>query len=148
MSAELARHELEQDQRRLVGGMQILEHHQQGHTRGSKPEGARYLPEQGESCLRKISGSHRRRVWKRHTAPIERLAPWPERGRAARLPAPSPRNPNAASARDVRHFGGEPRLADPRFAREEIETAPALDPRQRGGEFRKLPISSDEHGLR
>jgi hypothetical protein len=54
-------------------------------------------------------------------------------GERRRLPSTAPRNTNAAFGCQIRCFGGEERLADPRFAGEQVERAAGI--RLGGGRF-------------
>jgi hypothetical protein len=76
---------------------------------------------------------------------VERLAPRPQRRRAAGFPAATPRDAHAAFARVVPDLRRQRGLADAGLAREEVEpTAARRHGRDRIAQLRELSITSDQ----
>ena len=169
---ELAGHELQQQQRGLVGGVQVVEHeHERLRRRGALQERGERV-EEPEARALGLDGGDGRQVGQdraqlgqqlrdvdRAGAELgaqrlhlgaadvraQRLHPRPVRGRAARLPAAPDEHLRAARPGPRGQLLREPALADPRLADEQAQ-APAARDRvvEAGGELGELALTPDE----
>jgi hypothetical protein len=100
--AQGSREKLEQQERRVISSVEILENDKDRLARGLPADRRRNLAEEGEtSCLR-VTGGDCRRVREGDSTTLQGLAPRPEDGRAASFPASPPGNADAGLPRDVR----------------------------------------------
>jgi hypothetical protein len=150
--ADLARHELEQEQRGLVGRVQVVEHDRERLAPRGVPQEARDRVEQAEARLLRLErlrlgkagqplahlghdlgdvGGARAHVRDElvlvplvHVGP-DHLDPWPVDGCALALVAAAPQHLCTAQAGVGGDLGGHACLADPGLAREHHEAAAA-----------------------
>ena len=148
---ELAGDELQQKERRRVGGVEIVQHEQDRPARGSRAQKLRDSVEQpkarslrikrrrlGDAArkelaqlrkdLRDVRGARTELCAQRLRLRLadvaaKRLHPGPVGGSAARLPAATDEHAHPARARTTDQLLGEAALADPRLADEQEEAA-------------------------
>jgi hypothetical protein len=173
---DLACHESQEQQRRLVRGVQIVEHQDNRACVAGAPQEFAGGVEQPEARARLLRGRGLRQsreqlaqlgqelsqihstgaelrcqhvaVGRANVAP-QRLHPRPVRGSASRLPASPDQNPGTARPRLAEHLLGQPGLADPRLAGQENQ-APATGERvvECAGQRGELALATDEHARR
>ena len=169
---ELRGHEPQQQQRRLIGGVQVIEEQherlgrrgapQVGGDRFEDPEAGAFGGDGGRGGqIRKqlvklrddrrqlgAAASHLRsqqRGLRIAHVRAQRLYPGPVGRCAARLPAPADEDAAAALPRARRELLGEPALADPGLTADEDQRAGARERcLQRGQQLRHLPLAADE----
>ena len=172
---QLGGHEAEEEERRLVGPVQVVEHDQQGAGPCRPAEERRDGVEEAEAGLLGFELWRRRRVvqarcqfWQqaqdvagaRPQMPRQLLVidaagvrpqgldPRPEGGRPLALPARAPEHARAKTVGVGRAVDGEAGLADARFAGEEDDAASAgRGPVDRAAEGGDLGVSSEEGGI-
>ena len=175
--AELAGEEPQQQQRRRVGRVQVVEHEHErpalarrsGGTRRSRRRGGSAPPSDSSAGGSGRSGKRSRSsgtIWARSAAPApscarsavglavahvgaQRLHPRPVGGRAARLPAAADEHARAARASLRAQLLGEPALADAGLAGEQEQAAAAGERVVEAGEqLGELALAADERAAR
>ena len=169
---ELAGDELQQQQRRLVRGVQVVEHEHErlhdrdplqerrhgveqaearalGAGRGVRREVGEHVPQLRQQlgdvgCAQPELPAQRRGLGLAHVR-AQRLHPRPVGGRASGLPAAADQDQRAACPRTRGELLGEPALADARLA-DEQEQPSAAGQRivEAGGQLRQLALATDE----
>ncbi len=172
---QLCCQEAEQQHRRCVGGVHVLEQQDQRHPRRPRSEercGRVELPEPGGlgvegrgfadvadelahlgQHLREVPGhggnlgSHRVRLLRSEVGP-EDLHPRPVGRGAARLPAPPGQNPGAGVPRPGQELVREPALADARLTGQQVEPSSSRNRFvQAGLKGGELSFATDEDAL-
>jgi hypothetical protein len=146
--------EVEQEQRRMVGAVQVVEDQHQRLPVGALGEQREHAVEEPEAVgrLGRLRAALEQRPEVSEQAPasgadeaLEHLRPGPERRRTLGLPTPPPDHPAAVPTGPEVGLLGQAGLADPGFAREEDQAAPATHGlRDAAVQDRQLRRTSDE----
>ncbi len=172
---EHPRHEGQQQQRGLVGGLQVVDHDEQGALGAQRAQEQRDGVEQGEAravglqglgdlgqveALAHLGGEAADPAGAGTQPPAQlvvggargqladHLHPGPEGGRAAAVPAAGPDDARPGAPRLLAEGLGQARLADPGLAGEQHEAAPARGGvGQRGSQVRQLLGAAQQRQL-